>query len=444
MYLPHQIVAGLAVVLPLRSYRVQGRSLRSRVQSGCCRCPAGASGGSSVTFSLRSTSAAGKLYFRSAKSSLWSSTQGCRWLGSVHILKWNSCGTTHRYSLDTKAGSSIFTGRSALGSEASWPGKMQGSLSVLDCSKGRDAAHWVGYCCHVALRPRKRPISYPTSRSNAEELCFPLNPSAITARERGFHSQQARDSHTQRGHTNTDLALQQPSLKAPNTLLVGSPYLTTTTQQTVGTATEQSSRFSSLLSWGFPMHSATYRSLQAARPACPSCPSQEGHSNCLLPRLLGYRAVALLAWVTKPASGGLEIKQELTFILLAEEKVAFPALQNDGTVCNTSDSHQQLAGCLASQTFWTACLHPILGTARGDGAGFLLFQRGTTRKAGICSLTVTLQPLPGPLRPQGKLLPRGKHWGGSQTSAPYGHTPSYFLPASSHCQVEGGGSRTGA
>lgn len=118
-------------------------------------------------------------------------------------------------------------------------------------------------------RPCKCPISYPTSRSNAEEFCFPPNPSAIPARcEWGFDSQQARDSHTQCGHTNTDLALQQPSRKALNTLLVSSPYLTTTSQQTTGTATEKPS-VSSLLCRGSPVHSATHGSFERTAGSTP-------------------------------------------------------------------------------------------------------------------------------------------------------------------------------
>lgn len=151
--------------------------------------------------------------------------------------------------------------------------------SQAHCSLGRVLPP----CCRAQARCRRPPkctVLHSTSSSNAEELCFPLSPSAITARKWGFHSQQARDNYAQRGHIDADLTRQQPSLKAPDALLASSPYLTTTSQQTIGTATEKSSLFSSLLSSGFPMHTATCRSFEstAGSSPCPSLLPQPGRA----------------------------------------------------------------------------------------------------------------------------------------------------------------------
>lgn len=68
----------------------------------------------------------------------------------------------------------------------------------------------------------------------------------------------------------------------------------------------------------------------------------------------------------------------------------------------------------------------------------------TASKGESCSLLVPLQPLPGPLLLRGKLFPEGERWGGGWTSALDGDILSYSLTIPGHCQMEGGGSGTGA
>lgn len=172
-----------------------------------------------------------------------------------------------------KAGRGILAGCCVLESEASQPGKAEGSVSVPDfVTKPGTLLVWAGHCCHTAV-----------GRRGAEGLIngpFYTPPAAAVLR-----TQQVRDSYTWRGHINTDLTRQQPSLKAPNVLLASSPYLTTTSQQMIGTATEKFSLFSSLPCSGspcIPQLAGVLKGLQAAAaPACPSCPSWEGQCNHL-------------------------------------------------------------------------------------------------------------------------------------------------------------------
>lgn len=120
--------------------------------------------------------------------------------------------------------------------------------------------------------------------------------------------------HSQLTHSDTHPTCQQPTLTAPSDLSASSPHGTATSQQTISTVTTKPFILPFLLCL-FPQ-------------TCSAAISTKLHFR----HNLGYRAVALLASVTNPASG-VEIKPEPIFIMFSKEKATFSALQNNVRVC---------------------------------------------------------------------------------------------------------------
>lgn len=115
-----------------------------------------------------------------------------------------------------------------------------------------------------------------SSSSNAEQqvnthLCHPCMCAGLSFTANS-------DKWAQHGQINAGLAHEQPLLKAPDTILDSSMYLTITSQQTIGTATGNSSLASSLLCSGFFMNT-TGVSGGSQQPQLSSRPCWEGQCN---------------------------------------------------------------------------------------------------------------------------------------------------------------------
>lgn len=207
-----------------------------------------------------------------------------------------------------KAGSGTLAGCSMLVSEAPCPGNAQGSVSVHDFGQSHG--------CSVLLHTGKvqSAAEGPRCALQQQQQCWEApEPLCHHCQHVGLSSPAGEG---QPAHFNTHLTCQQPTLTAPGDLPASSPYATATTQQTISTGTEESFTFLFPSVFMFPQ-------------TCSAAISTELHFR----HHLGYRAVALLAWVTNPASG-VEIKPEPIFITFSKEKAAFSALQNNVRVCN--------------------------------------------------------------------------------------------------------------
>lgn len=352
--------------------------------------------GSSVSFGLHAICVAGKFYNRFAKYSLfmiWYGELPLSGYDSEHRLKWYSCRRNRGRCCETtpgtpwaaKAGSGIPAGRSMVRREAPRPGHAQGSVSMtLDKAMAT-------VCCCTQARCRvlqKGPIVPSASSSNAEE---PPSPSASTASTQGSHPQPVRQSCAQPAHFDTHLTRPQPTLGAPGDLSASPPYVTAPSQQTISTVTQKSFIFPIPSVFMFPQ-------------TCTAL-STKLHFR----HYLGYREVALLAWVTNPTSGG-EIKPEPIFITFFKEKAAFSALQNNIRVCTVclicnsnvqaswlDGSFRQGAFILSGAQHWEA--DPASCSSRGT--------KCTICKGKSCSPPTSQQLLPGILLGRGNSSPRG-------------------------------------
>lgn len=150
--------------------------------------------GSSVTFGLHSASAAGKGYFRFAKSSLfviYYTELSLAGLDSVHKLKWNSrgrnrgmCwGTIHRYAPGSK-GWSWHPCRVLRAGIRGFPTRESRGIGKCPwlCDKARHAAVWAGHCCHTAVGRRGAeglrggPFYTPPAAAVLRTFAFPWAP----------------------------------------------------------------------------------------------------------------------------------------------------------------------------------------------------------------------------------------------------------------------------